>query len=184
MACFAVVIYYANRKTKKEMTKEEIKDLYSMKDILERYGLPQPNRAGFVCCPFHKEKTASMKIYPKSYFCFGCGNGGDIFSFVQQMDGISFKEAFKELGGETDNSFSTRLKIYQAQKKREMQRKIEEKLRQKRELNYLLMEVYHKCLDRLEPLSDAWCDTYNALQYQEYLWEILNDPEECYETIK
>lgn len=166
------------------MTKEEIKDLYSMKDILERYGLPKPNRAGFICCPFHKEKTASMKIYKDSCYCFGCGFGGDIFDFVQKMDGISFKEAYAALGGDYENSFSARLKIYQAQKKREMQRKTEEKIKQKRELNYLLMEVYRKWLDRLEPLSDAWADTYNALQYQEYLWEILNNPEECYETIK
>lgn len=166
------------------MTKEEIKDLYSMKDILERYGLPQPNRAGFICCPFHKEKTASMKIYKKDFHCFGCGENGDIFTFVMLMDGLTFKEAFKELGGETDNSFSTRLKIYQAQKKREMNRKTEEKLKRKRELNYLLMEVYRKWLDRLEPLSDAWCDTYKALQCQEYLWEILNDLEECHEAIK
>lgn len=166
------------------VTKEEIKDLYSMKDILERYGLPQPNRAGFICCPFHKEKTASMKIYKKDFHCFGCGENGDIFTFVMLMDGLTFKEAFKELGGETDNSFSTRLKIYQAQKKREMQRKTEEKLKRKRELNYLLMEVYRKWLDRLQPLSDAWADTYNALQYQEYLWEILNNPEECYGIIK
>ena len=100
------------------------------------------------------------------------------------MDGLTFKEAFKELGGETDNSFSTRLKIYQAQKKREMQRKTEEKLKRKRDLNYLLMDVYRKWIYRLEPLSDSWADTYNALQYQEYLWEILNNPEECYEAIK
>lgn len=166
------------------MTKEEIRELYSMKDILERYGFPQPNRAGFICCPFHKEKTASMKIYPKDFHCFGCGANGDIFTFVMLMDGLTFKEAFKELGGETDNSFSTRLKIYQAQKKREMQQKTEEKLKQKRELNYLLMDVYRKWLDRLEPLSDAWCDTYNTLQYQEYLWEVLNDPNECYEVIR
>ena len=166
------------------MTKEEIKDLYSMKDILDRYGMPQPNRAGFICCPFHKEKTASMKIYKKDFHCFGCGANGDIFTFVMLMDGLTFKEAFRELGGENDNSFSTRLKIYQAQKKREMQRKTEERLKRKRELNYLLMEVYRKWLDRLEPLSDGWTDTYNALQYQEYLWEILNDPEECCETIK
>lgn len=166
------------------MTKEEIKDLYSMKDILERYGLPQPNRAGFICCPFHKEKTASMKIYKKDFHCFSCQKNGDIFTFVMLMDGLTFKEAFRELGGETDNSFSTRLKIYQSQKKREMQRKTEEKLKRKRELNYLLMEVYRKWLDRLEPLSDAWCDTYNALQYQEYLWEVLNDPNECYKVIK
>lgn len=166
------------------MTKEEIKDLYSMKDILERYGLPQPNRAGFICCPFHREKTASMKIYKRDFNCFGCGANGDIFTFVMLMDGLTFKEAFRELGGETDNSFSTRLKIYQAQKKREIQRKTEEKLRKKRELNYLLMDVYREWLGRLEPLSDAWADTYNALQYQEYLWEILNNPGECYETIK
>ena len=165
------------------MTKEEIKDFYSMKDILERYGLQQPNRAGFICCPFHKEKTASMKVYKKDFNCFGCGANGDIFTFVMLMDGLTFKEAFKELGGETDNSFSTRLKIYQAQKKREMQQKIEEKLKQKRELNYLLMSVYRKWLDRMEPLSDAWADTYRALQYQEYLWEVLNDPVECYEAI-
>lgn len=166
------------------MTKEEIKDLYSMKDILERYGLPQPNRAGFICCPFHKEKTASMKVYPKDFHCFGCGSHGDIFTFVMLMDGLSFKEAFKALGGDSEDSFSTRLKIYQAQKKREMQRKAEDRLKKKRELNYLLMEVYRTCLGKLEPLSGAWADTYNALQYQEYMWEILNDPEGYHETIK
>ena len=166
------------------MTKEEIKDLYSMKDILERYGLPQPNRAGFICCPFHKEKTASMKIYAKDFNCFGCGENGDIFTFVMRMDGMSFKEAFAALGGDYENSFSTRLKIYQAQKKREMARKAEEKLRRRRELNFLLMDVYRKWLNRLKPLSDAWADTYNALQYQEYLWESINDPEECHGIIK
>lgn len=166
------------------MTKEEIKDLYSMRDILERYGLPQPNRAGFICCPFHKEKTASMKIYKDSFYCFGCGAGGDIFNFVKEMDGTSFKEAYSALGGDYENSFSARLKIYQSQKKREIQRKTEEKLKRKRELNYLLMDVYQKWLDKLEPFSDVWADTYNALQYQEYLWEILNEPEECHEAIK
>ena len=131
------------------MTKDEIKDRYSMRDILERYGLPHPNRAGFICCPFHKEKTASMKIYKDSYYCFGCGEGGDIFTLVQRMDNLTFKEALASLGGGCENSFSARLKIYQAQKKREMQRKIEEKLKRKRELNYLLMDVYRKWIDRL-----------------------------------
>ena len=80
------------------MTSDEIKKLYSMRDILARYGM-HPNRAGFIRCPFHKEKTASMKIYPDTYYCFGCGAHGDIFSFVSAMDGLSFREAFLELGG-------------------------------------------------------------------------------------
>ena len=44
------------------MTTEEIKQSVKMPEILSRYGLKQ-NRAGFICCPFHKEKSASCKIY-------------------------------------------------------------------------------------------------------------------------
>ncbi len=165
------------------MTTEEIKKSVSMREIAERYGI-QVNRSGFCKCIFHNERTPSMKLYKDSFYCFSCQKSGDVFTFIQKMDGLSFKEVFAMLGGEYDNSFSTRKRIYQAQKKREMQRKTEEKLKRKRELNYLLMDVYHKWLDRLEPLSEAWADTYNALQYQEYLWEVLNDPNECYEVIK
>lgn len=166
------------------MTKEEIKSRYSMRDILQRCGLPQPNRAGFIKCPFHKEKTASMKIYEDSYYCFGCGESGDIFTMVQRMEGLTFRGAFEALGGGSENNFSTRLKIYQAQKKREMQRKAEAELKRKRENNLFLIDIYRTWLGHLRPLSDAWAETYNALQYQEYLWEILNDPEECYGTIR
>lgn len=166
------------------MTKEEIKGLYSMRDILDRYGLPQPNRAGFICCPFHKEKTASMKIYKKDFNCFGCGANGDIFTFVMLMDGISFKEAYAALGGDYKSSFSARLKLYRAQKKREMQRRTRERLKRKKDQNYMLMEAYREWLGRLDPLSDAWTDVYNALQYQEYLWEKLQDPDECVGAIK
>lgn len=80
------------------MTREEIKQQYTMRDIVERYGL-KPNRAGFICCPFHKEKTPSMKIYKDSYYCFGCGEHGDIFSFVMRYEGVSFSAAFLSLGG-------------------------------------------------------------------------------------
>lgn len=165
------------------MTKEEIKKSVPMREIAERYGI-KVNRNGFCRCIFHNERTPSMKLYKDSFYCFSCQKSGDIFTFVQKMDGLSFKEAFSTLGGGYDNNFSSRLRIYQAQKKREMQQKTGEKLKNKRELTGLLMGVYRKGLDCLEPLSDAWADTYNALQYQEYLWEVLNDPNECYEVIK
>lgn len=80
------------------MTSEEIKQAYSMQEIVGRYGLV-PNRRGYIPCPFHKEKTASMKIYEKDYHCFGCGENGDIFSFIQRMEDITFPEAFRSLGG-------------------------------------------------------------------------------------
>ncbi len=55
------------------MTKEEIKENTAMRDVLRRYGLPEPNRSGFIACPFHKgDREPSMKIYEKDYHCYAC----------------------------------------------------------------------------------------------------------------
>lgn len=85
------------------MTSDEIKQSTSMQEVLNMFGL-KVNRKGFMCCPFHNEKTPSMKIYEKKYHCFGCGEDGDVFSFVMKYQGCDFKEAFKILGGGYENT--------------------------------------------------------------------------------
>ncbi|MCL2090656.1 MAG: DNA primase [Micrococcales bacterium] len=52
-------------------------------------------------CPFHDEKTPSFNVRPQvgRYHCFGCGEGGDVISFVQQVDGLGFTEAVEHLAG-------------------------------------------------------------------------------------
>src|SRR3989344_6608178 len=50
-------------------------------------------------CPFHNEKTPSFHVSPlrQSYYCFGCGAKGDIFTLVQELEGLNFREALKHL---------------------------------------------------------------------------------------
>lgn len=157
------------------MTKEEIKELYSMRDVLYRYGI-QPNRASFCRCPFHQgDRKASLKIYEKDFNCFGCGANGDIFKFVELMEEVSFKEAFQSLGGSYEKpSFSSRLAVYRSKKRRETLEKGQERLKKKKELNSTLISVYRSYMAKSEPFSRVWCDCYHALQYQLYLQAELN----------
>ena len=159
------------------MTVDEIKKQYSMLDVVNQYGI-QPNRAGFISCPFHKEKTASMKIYADSFYCFGCGKSGDIFSFVQNMNNCDFKTAFYTLGGQYQKtSTKSKLAIYHAEKARGMKQKKEEKIKAEMKYNDTLIGIYVTWLKRLEPLTDDWCDCMNAYMLcigrDEYLQEEL-----------
>lgn len=79
---------------------EKIKDRVALNEVVGQY--VQLRRAGrnyTARCPFHKEKTPSFFVSPErgTYICFGCGEKGDIFSFIQKMDGVDFPTALKQL---------------------------------------------------------------------------------------
>lgn len=147
-----------------------------MREIVERYGL-NPNRAGFIQCPFHKgDHDASMKIYKDSYHCFGCGANGDIFTFIQRMDNCDFKTAFYSLGGTYEKpTFQSKLSVYRLKKQEEQRKKEEIKLKRKKELNNMLIDIYRDWMKKSEPFSDVWCDCSNALTKQLYIHEVLNE---------
>src|SRR3989344_9249259 len=78
----------------------KIKERLSIEEVVSSY--IKLDRAGInlkAKCPFHNEKTPSFFVSPDrgSYYCFGCGAGGDIFSFVEEFEGLDFKGALKLL---------------------------------------------------------------------------------------
>lgn len=78
--------------------KEEIKNRITMSDACARYGI-SVNERGFASCPFHTDKTPSMRVYPgkRGFCCFSCGEAGDVIHFTQKLFGIPFRDAMRKL---------------------------------------------------------------------------------------
>ena len=80
--------------------KEEIRSANDIVDVVSQYvTLKRSGRNFFGLCPFHKEKSPSFSVSPdRQYFhCFGCNKGGDVFTFVSEIERISFKETIELL---------------------------------------------------------------------------------------
>ena len=81
-------------------TVQQIKERLSIQDIIAPYvKLRRAGRSLVGLCPFHKEKTGSFHVSPErgTWHCFGCGLGGDGFSFIEKIEGVDFKGALKIL---------------------------------------------------------------------------------------
>ncbi|MDY0019507.1 MAG: DNA primase [Anaerolineae bacterium] len=80
---------------------DEIKERLDLTEIIGRYvQLQRSGRYMKGLCPFHSEKTPSFFVFPEDqrWRCFGCGKGGDLFTFVMEHEGWDFHTALEELG--------------------------------------------------------------------------------------
>ncbi len=85
------------------MASDDVREIKSRLDIVEIVSeyvkLKRNGRTFWGCCPFHNEKTPSFSVSPErqTYHCFGCGKGGDIFSFIMETEHLEFREALERL---------------------------------------------------------------------------------------
>ncbi len=81
--------------------RDEIRERLDIAEVIRGHLDLKPAGSGNykALCPFHGEKTPSLHVSTekKIWHCFGCGKGGDVFSFVMEMEGMTFPEALKEL---------------------------------------------------------------------------------------
>lgn len=79
---------------------EEVRQKSDIVDVISGYvRLQKKGSTYFGLCPFHNEKTPSFSVSPNKqmYYCFGCGAGGNVFSFVMNYENFTFREAVKHL---------------------------------------------------------------------------------------
>lgn len=79
---------------------EEVRSANNIVDVIGSYiSLKKKGSSYFGLCPFHNEKTGSFSVTPNKqmYYCFGCGAGGNVFTFLMEYENFTFKEAMESL---------------------------------------------------------------------------------------
>ena len=117
---------------------EQLTAQCDIEDIVRSYvPLKRAGRTAKALCPFHSEKTPSFVVYPEnqSFYCFGCGKGGDVIRFVMEAEHLDYPEAIRFLAAragmavpeeEEDGTAARKMRIY--------------------EINREAARFFHKCL--------------------------------------
>lgn len=172
----------------------EIKGSLPMPEVARFYGL-EMNRAGMACCPFHDDKTPSLKVYDDHFYCFGCGATGDCTGFVAKLFGLRQIDAARKISedfglGLFDRNFAAPIKIA-ADPKYEMQKWISEARLTVKEYLSTLYQWHRDYAPRnpSEQLHPLFVESLQKMDYIEYLGDILargseEDKRDLYENGK
>lgn len=168
----------------------DILDRLTMVEVWQRYNNASIKK-NISLCPFHTEKTPSFKLYEKSFYCFGCGAGGDLIKFVQIIYNLSFLGAISrinydfKLGLPIGEKLTMREKHQIKQKERERieaRKKAQAKAQEKEDLYWSLWDSWIQ-FDKNkrdyapkhpdEKLHDLYVEACHNLDYFSYLIDCL-----------
>ena len=104
---------------------EAVKQSVTTRQAAELYGI-RVNRAGKTNCPFHNDRTPSMKLNEEYFYCFGCGASGDVIDLAARLFGLSSYDAAKKLAadfGITEQKPSVLAKLQRGKSQAEAERR-------------------------------------------------------------
>ena len=142
---------------------QEIRSRISADDVARHYGF-EPNRSGFIKCPFHQgDHTASLKLYSGTggFHCFGCGAHGSVIDFVMKLFDLSFPRAVVRLSSD----FNLGLTAHRPTKQ-EASKILEERRKQAEEKERAAQE-YRKMAEE----HRYWWRVIQHFDYPHPLWE-------------
>lgn len=158
-------------------TKEDVKSRLDVVDFIKGYTELRKSGANFkALCPFHEEKTPSFVVSPSKqiWHCFGCGKGGDVFTFLMEKEGMDFGEALRFLADKT----GVKLKFQSP--------KLQTKRVRLKEINSLSAKFFAKALAQSKEakiacdylterkISREACDLFQ-IGYAPNSWTVLSD---------
>lgn len=135
-----------------------IKSRLPIRAVFDRYVGVELDRSGKCRCPLHNERTASFKLYEgnNSFYCYGCGQGGDVIKLYQLLRGIpTYYKAMKEINEEFHlGVFRIKSPIQQAKEatRRVLEKEAQAARIEKKRENYNTLTDYYKKLREM-PLS-------------------------------
>lgn len=159
---------------------EAVKQSVTTRQAAELYGI-RVNRAGKTNCPFHNDRTPSMKV-DKRFHCFGCGADGDVIDFTAQLYGIDVKSAAEKLAADFQIPYTHHKrkesvkKLVRKKSEEQMYRELETWCFKVLSEYYLLLRYWERAYAP-KPEDEIWHPLFvEALQKKdhiEYLLDVL-----------
>lgn len=106
---------------------EEVRQRSDIVDIISSYiSLKKSGSSYLGLCPFHNEKTPSFSVSggKQMYYCFGCGAGGNVFTFLMEYENLTFPEALEQLAGQAGVALPEKDSSGEDREKRDMRERI------------------------------------------------------------
>ena len=127
---------------------EAVKQSVTTRQAAEHYGI-HVGRNGMACCPFHHDKTPSMKL-DRRYHCFGCGADGDVIDFTAALYGLGKKEAAVQLAQDFGLSYEDWKPPGKAKKPKPRQKSPEEQFQEAKSRCFRILADYLHLLTGME----------------------------------